>query len=307
MLSMKLKKRGASLESETIKPRRAWLAVLFSLFGGALGQVYCGRFRRGILLWLGILFLIQVPILSCAATLPLGRIGFALLLLIAVMAYPVFICVDALLLARRYRTSPLKRYQRWWFYLLFYLAFNFLNMVSAHGIRAFVAETFVIPSGSMAPTLQAGDQIFVDKLWFSHKRLQRNNLVVYRSAGPGFPPYIMRVIGLPGDKVEVKEEVVYINDEQWSDEHANLSAKLRIPEHANYSPITVPTDAFFVLGDNRRNANDSRLNGPIPLSDLIGKANMIYWSRERETFYGRYGLDYTPGPIVWSRIGTVLK
>jgi len=69
-----------------------------------------------------------------------------------------------------------------------------------------VAEAFVIPTEAMAPTLQPGDQILVDKLWFTPKRLKRNSLVVYRSAGPNSPPHIMRVVGLPGDEIEIKSE-----------------------------------------------------------------------------------------------------
>ena len=159
----------------------------------------------------------------------------------------------------------------------------------------------------MAPTLQPGDRILVDKLWCNPNRLKRNDIVVYRSAGPGSPPYITRVVGLPGDEIEIKKEEVYVNGTKWNDAHADLTGEVRMPELANFVPITVPLDAFFVLGDNRRNAVDSRLNGPIPLSDLIGRANFIYWSRERKTYYQNHRLMYESGPIAWSRIGICLE
>ena len=191
------------MEASTTKARRAWLAALLSLFGGASGQVYCGHLRRGIVLWLLITFIIHVAASSCAAALPIGRIGLALLLVLCVLTYPVF----------------------------------------------------------------------------------------------------MRVVGLPGDEIEIRSEQVFVNGTKWDDEHANFSGKVLLPEMANYGHFSVPLDAFFVLGDNRRNANDSRFNGPIPLSDLIGRANIIYWSRERKNIVPGYSMRYEPGPIAWDRIG----
>jgi len=292
-----------NLEASTTKPRRAWLAALLSLFGGASGQVYCGHLRRGIVLWLLITFIIHVAASSCAAALPIGRVGLALLLVLCVLTYPVFMSVDAFLLAKRDRIGPLKPYQKWWFYILFFITFHLANTGFAHGVKAIVAEAFVIPAEAMAPTLQPGDQILVDKLWFTPKRLKRNSLVVYRSAGPNSPPHIMRVVGLPGDEIEIRSEQVFVNGTKWDDEHANFSGKVLLPEMANYRHFSVPLDAFFVLGDNRRNANDSRFNGPIPLSDLIGRANIIYWSRERKNIVPGYSMRYEPGPIAWDRIG----
>jgi signal peptidase I len=211
--------------------------------------------------------------------------------------------VDAFLLAKRDRLGPLKGYQKWWFYILFFLIFNLANTGFRYGVKAVVAEAFVIPTEAMAPTIQPGDQILVDKLWFTPKRLKRDSIVVYRSAGPNSPIHIMRVVGLPGDEIEIKSEEVFVNGTKWDDKHANLSGKVLLPEMANYGPLRVPLDSFFVLGDNRRNARDSRFNGPIPLSDLVGRANIIYWSRERKNIVPGYSTRYERGPIAWDRIG----
>ena len=134
-----------------------------------------------------------------------------------------------------------------------------------------------------------------------------NHLVVYHGAGPGSPRKLFRVVGLPGDEIEIKEEEVFVNGLKLEDKHANLSGELRWPEGANYGPVTVPLDSFFVLGDNRRHALDSRVKGPVPLSDLIGRANVIYWSRERHFPVEWDKSRYVAGSVAWARIGMPLK
>ncbi len=263
------------------RPRRPWLAALLSLLGGGpLGQVYAGHFRRSMLLWIigGVLF----PILAISiVSLPLGRVGFVLLLL-SVPAFPVCLALDAFFLARRARFAPQKRYQRWWVYILVFVAFLAANSGVAHGTRAFIGEALVVPTRAMSPTILAGDRILVDKLWSDSSRLRRNDIVVYRSAGPDSPLYVTRVVGLPGDRIAIKNEQVFVNGAQWDDRHAVFEGPLppRIPtdsgpvDIANYGPVTIQAGYLFVLGDNRRLSFDSRVRGPIPLSSYYGKAQL---------------------------------
>ena len=256
------------------KPRRAWLAALLSLLGGPLGQVYAGRFRRSLMLWfVGALLL---PLLAFSSiSLPLGRLGLVLLLL-SPLAYPMYLAADAFLLARRNPGIPLKRYQRWWIYLLVFFAFSIANFLIAHAVREFVAEAFVVPTRAMSPTIQAGDRILVDKFWCNANRLHRGDVVAFRSNGPGSPLYVMRVSGLPGDEIQIENERVLINGTRSNENDAAFKGPLPSQvDISNYGPETIPPDCFFVLGDNRRLANDSRFRGPIPLADFYGKAAMI--------------------------------
>ena len=109
------------MESTIEKTRRPWLAALLSLLECPLGQVYSGRFRRSVVLWIirGLLVLILAFSLI---SLPLGRFGFGLLLL-CWLAFPFYLAVDAFLLAKRHRVASLKPYQKWWIYLLVLVAF----------------------------------------------------------------------------------------------------------------------------------------------------------------------------------------
>jgi len=293
------------VESTILKPRRPWLAALLSLSGCPLGQIYAGRFYRSIVLWA--VGAILLPVLAFATiSLPLGRIGLSILVL-CMVGFPLYLTVDAYVMARRHRDDPLASYQRWWVYLLAFIAFAIANNVVAYGVRSFIAEACVVPTRAMSPTILAGDCILVDKLWCQPNRLQRYDIVVFRSAGSDSPLVVMRLIGLPGDRIEIADEKVLLNGEKYPDPHGVVDADLPShPELTNAEPILIPPGSFFVLGDNRRLAKDSRILGPIPMADLHGKACMIYWSNERR-FPAPWSTSYyETGPIRWARIGTRL-
>lgn len=287
------------------KPRRAWLAALLSLLGGPLGQVYSGHFGRGVLLWL--IGTTLFPILwFLAVFLPLGGRTLWLLLLSA-LAFPVVLAVDAFLLARRDPGGPLKRYQRWWIYMLLFLVFFVANRAVAYAIRSLVAESVVVPARAMSPAIQAGDCVLVDKCCSSADRLRRGDIVAFGSGSPGSPLFVMRVAGLPGETIEIRNERVLINGIEWGDDSAVFEEPLpsRV-DLANFGPLKIPSDSFFVLGDNRRVSKDSRLTGPVSFADFHGKVRMIYWSKARVFPDPGDTSHYLPGPIRWDRMGTRL-
>ena len=156
----------------------------------------------------------------------------------------------------------------------------------------------------MSPTIQPGDRILADKRWYIRNRIQRNDVVAFRSEGPDSPLYFRRVAGLPGDEIEIKNERVFINGSEWDDPHAVFNAPLPpFREMVNYGPVKIPLDRCFLLGDNRRMSKDSRMLGPIPLSDVYGVARFIFWSRER-TFPNPNDTEhYVLGRIQWERLG----
>lgn len=290
------------MEPTIQKPRRPWLAALLSLFGGPTGQVYAGRPRRGLVLWA--LGAVLLPVIAFAAvSFPVGRVGF-IALMSCVFGFPIYMVVDAFRLAKRHRDEPLAGFQRWWVYLLVFIASGVSNNLVAHFLRSSVAEPFVVPSRAMSPTILPGDDILVDKIWCKPSQLRRNDIVVFRSEGPGSPLYIMRLVGLPGDRIEIVNEKVLLNGEEWSDPHGVIDPSEELfPQHANYGPLEISKDSFFVMGDHRRRSKDSRILGPIPLTDLHAKARVIYWSRER-TFPDPWDTSkFETGSVRWSRIG----
>jgi signal peptidase I len=180
-----------------------------------------------------------------------------------------------------------------------------IAVVLALFIRTFVVQAFKIPSGSMKPTLLVGDHILVNKfiygikIPFTDKTLiklgepKREDVVVFKYPLDPQKDYIKRVIGLPGEKVELVNKVLFINGKVIDDPHASYSlyGNLR-----NYGPVTVPADHLFVMGDNRDESSDSRVWGFVPYAYLKGKAFLIYWSWDSENFGVR-----------WRRIGDIVR
>jgi signal peptidase I len=290
-------------ETPRLRPRRPWLAAVLSLLGGGpLGQVYVGRMRRSIFLWLaGTAVLL---ILAMGATgLRIERLGLIVLSL-CLLAIPIYFAVDAFLLARRERFSLPKRYQRWWCYVLFFAVFCLGNNAAAHLFCSFVGEAFLVPTRGMSPTILPGERILVDKLWYNGEHLRRGEVVVFRSQGRDSPLFIQRLVGLPGDEIQIKNERVFINGEEWDDPHAVLRGPVPpFGPMVDYGPTKVPAGCYFFLGDDRRRSKDSRFIGPIPISDVYGVARFVYWSRERAFPDPDDTTRYVPGPFHWDRVG----
>jgi signal peptidase I len=155
-----------------------------------------------------------------------------------------------------------------------------LSLILALGIRSFVAEARFIPSGSMLPTLQIDDRLIVDKISYRFKNPERGDIVVFSPTEAlqkqkFTDAFIKRVIGLPGDKVEVKGGKVYVNDRALAENYIDEQP------HYFYGPVTVPSGSYLVLGDNRNNSYDSHYWGFVPRANIIGKAVVRFWPLNR--------------------------
>jgi signal peptidase I len=172
-----------------------------------------------------------------------------------------------------------------------------LSVVLAFGIRSFVAEARYIPSGSMLPTLQIDDRLIIDKISYRFADPVRGDIVVFNPTAQlekekYKDAFIKRVIGLPGDRVDVKGGKVFINgkllsekylDEppakDWSTTDRFASNELyKVPWPANG---VVPKDQYLVLGDNRNNSYDSHYWGFVPKDKIVGKAVIRFWPINR--------------------------
>ncbi|MBN1572482.1 MAG: signal peptidase I [Deltaproteobacteria bacterium] len=191
-------------------------------------------------------------------------------------------------------------------------------LVIALVIKAFIVQTFKVDSGSMIPTLVAGDQILVNKFTygtripFSDVKLfparepKRGEIVVFEYPNNRRVHYIKRLIGLPRDVIEIRDKLLYVNGERYEVESAHYDYPTIIPGIAvhrdNLDAVTVPADSYFVMGDNRDNSSDSRSWGYVKGSELVGNAVIIYWSWDISSggFFGRIK------NIRWSRLGDVL-
>ncbi len=156
-------------------------------------------------------------------------------------------------------------------------------------LRAFVVQTFYIPSGSMEPTLQIGDRILVNKLSYHLHGVDRGDIVVFsrpsaeNCGGPQVNDLVKRVVGLPGDVVSLSDGNVYIDgkrlDESWlpPQEQAQTEPGPAGTAYDLAHAYRVPGNEYFVMGDNRSDSCDSRYWGPIPKSLIVGKVEIRVW------------------------------
>ena len=187
-----------------------------------------------------------------------------------------------------------------------------IAIVIALFIRTFVVQAFKIPSGSMKQTLQIGDHILVNKFIYGvkvpylHETIiplknpRRGDIIVFKYPVDPRKDFIKRVIGIPGDEIEIRDKKLYVNQKRVNHDYGVytdsriLSANVRPRD--NFGPVTVPQHSLFVMGDNRDESFDSRFWGFVDYKALNGKAFIIYWSWDKENFGVR-----------WNRLGQILK
>lgn len=151
------------------------------------------------------------------------------------------------------------------------LTFIVLAIVIVVPVRYFIAQPFVVEGESMHPTFESGDYLIVDELSYHLGTPSRGDVVVFRYPGDPSVFYIKRIIGLPGETVHINRGVTSISRTDGST--IILDESYVVTEDATYSlDTTLGTDQFFVMGDNRPRSSDSRVWGPLPKEDLIGRA-----------------------------------
>lgn len=141
----------------------------------------------------------------------------------------------------------------------------------------FVARAFTVDGPSMQPTLQSGERLLIDKISYRFREPQRGDVVVFRYPSDPRQYYIKRVVGLPGDTVQIAGGELYINGILIKEEYTSG------PIVGDFGPLVVPPGEYFVLGDNRNNSEDSRSRrvGTIPRESIVGKAFVRYWPLSR--------------------------
>jgi signal peptidase I len=169
-----------------------------------------------------------------------------------------------------------------------------IAFILAMVIRTFLVQAFKIPTGSMRPTLLEGDIILVNKfiygakIPFTDSRLpavrqpRRGDVVVFIYPENPQKDFIKRLIGLPGETVEIKNGTIYINDKPLLDPMFSSIYYYNRGDYGRESrKITVPADSFFVMGDNSASSQDSRYWGFVPYKNVLGNAILIYWPPQR--------------------------
>jgi len=320
----------AAFSSDSLTPRKPLVAALASLILPGFGQFYNGDLNRAI--WLFLIFaLLCVPGVALIALylpdrmmLPTLLVGLCLTL--GVWAYAV---LDAWRGARANLNTTAKAWQISGVYALVFLLCDLLAlpMLSLY-VRQHQVEPLRIPSSSMEPSVLHGDMIWADKRYNCpgcKQGVHRGDIAVFAYPNDRSILYIKRVIGLPGDHIQLKDRQLWVNgqslEQQSADTHQSVvtegigerhwqvqwvepvadatTAKLpplnRVPTaQATELNLTVPDGQVFMMGDNRLMSTDSRSFGTVPMQDIVGRARQVWFSS------GAHG-------VRWKRLGQVLE
>jgi signal peptidase I len=163
--------------------------------------------------------------------------------------------------------------------------FVFVWLITHH-----IAQATVVPTESMSPTILVGDHFFLDKVAFPanyptalqkflpNRTIKRGEILAFWSPETPDLRLVKRVIGLPGETIEVRNRIVYINGSKLDEPYAVYTDSQNIPRRDDMAPVKIPADSFFMMGDNRDNSNDSRFWGVARRDEIIGTPLFVYWS-----------------------------
>lgn len=287
--------------------RRPWAVVLINLiFGPFIGMLYLGRGRLAFV-YLGLGFVLTWPlvfffplIFAMGATLGTWLIDLPIRIIGA---------VHGAALARNRSETALPPYSRWYSLVAIYIATILVTLALVFALRTFLYQPFDIPSAAMEPSLNIGDDFFVSKRAYDDGEPQRGDVIVFHWNGTD---YVKRIVGAPGDKVQMVQGRLVLNGKPVAQKrladlvtedvygvprpirqyletlpsgraYKTLDLMDNSPED-NTQVFVVPTDSYFVLGDNRDNSDDSRLEiGFVPRANVLGKVVVKFADRQHKT------------------------
>ena len=265
------------------KNKDPWLAVYLSQIFPGLGHMYLKKW-----LW-GIIFIFCFFIFSSIREI-------APLFLVSGIIFKAFTCFHA------YISSPIRRERSKNLIIIMtiaifasWLSANYLPKKFAILIKEDVVQAYKMPSGSMLETLQIGDCILVKKFAYYLQEPQRRDIVVFEYPKDPNRDFIKRIIGLPGETIEIKDKKVFINGKPLNEPYAEFKDPENIfnknhpayyidpyaHNRDNFGPKVIPINNYFMMGDNRDFSQDSRYWGFLDRQRIKGKAYKIYWPPDR--------------------------
>ncbi len=252
----------------------------------------------------------------------LGRARLGLIYLFIQFVFVPIVLIGyphSYIVARRQRGKRPTAWHGRWYGLILILVVSALTV--GEGMRTFLWQSFQFPSTSMSPSLTMGDHFFVSKFAYGYSRYsfplgipwfegrlfpsepERGDIVVFRVPGDAEEDYLKRIVGLPGDRIQLRAGVLQINDAPVRRERIEdyeLRPGLLVRQYLETLPIgrthriveqqgdnfrfdetpeyTVPAGQYFVMGDNRDNSADSRIFGFVPGGNLIGRVSVVFWN-----------------------------
>lgn len=260
-------------------------AVILNIFNPGLGFIYIGQVKAAIITYILMAFT-TISMIKLNLSISIQYLGFSIMV-IYILIYYITLCL--ITIKKSYKSSTKKNKT---FLCLIYLVLNTLVItpVIIKILNKTLFQTFTVPSTEMSPTIGKKDKVISNNSIYKYVNPSRLDIIVFYYSDNANIPYLSRVIGLPDDNIEIRNNSLYINDLKVNESYINLDFNIIYDNSidtdtynrlSNFS-ITVPQDCYFVLGDNRFNSNDSRFKGFIKKENIIGKVEKIYWSKTIE-------------------------
>jgi signal peptidase I len=317
---VELKPQSELINQVSLKPynRKIWVTVLLTIYNPGLSLIYNGNLKSGVIL---------TVFLALLSSIFRMLFGISFLALILVVGISTIITICFLVYNIRYTINS-NRHEHprltntWRLIVLIIICEIIFSVVCEHFTKRYFFESYKIPATSMANTLVPGDYLTASKE-FDTARLQRGDLIIFKFPGDTRQNYIKRLIAISGDKVEIIDKQLYVNNQsvplppegqfidsthiiqhtdewQWvkSDHTWDNSGGYwyKTCNRDNLPEMTVPSGQLFVLGDNRDNSYDSRYWGFLDSKLVVGRAKFIHFS-----------WDFAKYRIRWERIGKKLE
>lgn len=250
------------------RPKKPWLGALLSYIFPGVGQFYNKQIFKGVV-FVGI-----ETILLFAENIYWVVFSFC-------FVFEIFSISDAYYVSTRTNGSAqslLAQGTKRQVYTLMGVLFLFgflTNTYNENIIKGRLIQPYNIPSASMSPTLREKDYILATKYGFSPQNTRRGDVIVFKYPVDKKTDYVKRVIGLPGEKIEIVDNKVYINGKSLDEAYTVYKGSEK------YGPYTVPEGNYFVMGDNRDFSQDSRVWGPVPVDMIEGRVYKIYYPFSR--------------------------
>jgi signal peptidase I len=268
--------------------RRWWISGLFSYLVPGLGQVYNGQATKGLLYnflfttWGGVVFVFTVQALKRA---PSPGSAFLLTVLFFVtLAAQFFIAIEAIRAALRARDGFIPRKYNHPSVYGAVLAVCLAVQFSISGtVREHILKPFRIPTGSMSPALEPGDFLLSNQLFYSDRNPERGDVVIHESVEHPGVFMIKRIVGMPGDTLELRGREVLIDGRPLHEPYAKHDDQA--PAFSGFADRSkgawiLGDGEYFLLGDNRDHSMDSRQYGPVPRHSIKGRPMFVYFSKE---------------------------
>ena len=281
------------------KPRNSWVAGILTFMFPGLGHVYCGEWWKGIKVYPSYWFIVLCGI-GVLVWIPIPRVNVLMFMLIW-GATNVYVIKDVIATARRANNPyELRRFNRWYVYIIIMIVVGLGHgLVNQYVINTILFRSYKIPVGSMAPTLVEGDHVVTDKLTYRYQAPKRGDIVIFKYPEDETKQFLKRIIGMPGETIQIKNKTVYVNEKAVDDMAYTIRLDPGIIDGSknprdNFGPTVVPPQSYFVLGDNRDQSLDSRFFGSVEREKITGKVNVIYFSIPK---------NWPAEKIKWARIG----